>query len=98
MHCIYCIELNKYVISQVVVFPPDTTGTMACENDTTARRDADPFSDQYADGVAAALPQFFSRTPAYKQWLSSVVAGRSGKRVLDAACGNGYVVVSCDTC
>ncbi|KAI0221172.1 Glycine N-methyltransferase [Lamellibrachia satsuma] len=62
--------------------------------------------DQYVDGVAAALPDFYCRTPAYKHWLSSVVAGRGYKTVLDAACGNGidsiqlleegYTVVSVD--
>ena len=47
-------------------------------------------ADQYADAVAASLPQFYCRTTAYKQWLSSVVKGR-GKTIFDAACGNGYV-------
>ena len=48
--------------------------------------------DQYADGIAVALPNLFCRTPAYKQWLSSVVGGRDYKTVLDAACGTGCVV------
>ena len=50
--------------------------------------------DQYADGVAAALSNSLRRSPAYKQWLSSVVGGRGYKTVLDAACGNGYVVAA----
>ena len=53
-----------------------------------------PPPDQYADGVAAALPNLFCRTPAYKQWLSSVVGGRDYKTVLDAACGTGCVVAA----
>ena len=63
------------------------------DNNTKVSGGAPP-PDQYADGVAAALPDFFCRTPAYKHWLSSVVGGRGYKTVLDAACGNGYVVAS----
>ncbi|KAI0208894.1 Glycine N-methyltransferase [Lamellibrachia satsuma] len=68
--------------------------------------DGAPPPDQYTDGVAAALPDIFCRTPAYKQWLSSVVGGRGYKTVLEAACGTGvdsiqlleegYTVVSTD--
>ena len=64
---------------------------MNSENKTKGSDGALP-PDQYADGVAAALPDLYCRSPAYKQWLSSVVGGRDYKTVLDAACGNGYVV------
>ena len=61
-------------------------------SDNTKGSDGASPPDQYADGVAAALPDYYCRTPAYKQWLSSVVGGRGYKTVLDAACGNGYVL------
>ena len=64
---------------------------MNSDNNTTVSDGAPP-PDQYADGVAAALPDFYCRMPAYKQWLSSVIGGRGYKTVLDAAFGNGYVV------
>ena len=66
---------------------------MNSDNNAKGSDGASP-SDQYADGVAAALPDLYCRTPAYKQWLSSVVEGRGYKTVLDAACGNGYVVAA----
>ena len=61
-------------------------------SDNTKGSDGALPPDQYADGVAATLPNIYCRTPAYKQWLSSVVGGRGYKTVLDAACGNGCVV------
>ena len=66
---------------------------MNSESDTKMEIDCNGTTpaDQYADAVAASLPQFYCRTTAYKQWLSSVVKGRGYKTILDAACGNGYV-------
>lgn len=59
--------------------------------------------DQYADGKAAKVWELYigdkkSRTEEYRTWVVSLLKKHGCQRVLDVACGTGYVpdpVVCC---
>lgn len=57
---------------------------------------AEGVRDQYADGKAAKVWEVFigdkkSRTENYKSFLVGLLRKKGCKRILDVACGTGYV-------
>lgn len=57
---------------------------------------AEGVRDQYADGIAAKIWEVFigdknSRTQNYKNFLVSLLRQKGCKRILDVACGTGYI-------
>lgn len=57
---------------------------------------AEGVRDQYADGKAAKVWEIFigdknSRTDNYKKFLISLLKSKNCKRILDVACGTGWV-------
>lgn len=55
--------------------------------------------DQYADGKAAKVWQLYigdtrKRTEEYKSWVVSLLRKHGCQRILDVACGTGYVMNS----
>lgn len=69
--------------------------------DTMQHRGFNGFSaegtrDQYADGRAAKVWELFigdrsSRTDNYKHYLINLLREKGCRRILDVACGTGYV-------
>lgn len=72
---------------------PESDSTMSVRlNGTTA----DGVRDQYADGKAAKVWKNFigdkkSRTENYRNFLVGLLRDRGCKRILDVACGTGYL-------
>ena len=53
--------------------------------------------DQYADGKAAKVWEIFigdkkSRTENYRNFLIDMLKSKGCKRILDVACGTGYII------